>query len=145
MRLVIKTKVKQDIKSVWEGFNAELFLKLNPPFPKAKLLRFDGSKTNDQVHIELDFLVSKSQWVSHIVDHGEGDSEIFFVDEGVKMPSMFKEWRHRHRIVKDGEGTMIIDDITYKSPNVLLDYLLLPSLYLQFLYRIPVYKRFFTR
>lgn len=144
MRLQIKTKVEQDVNTVWEGFNEQLFLQLNPPFPKVALLRFDGSTTGDIVHLELDFLVYKSNWVSKIIDHGASESEIYFVDEGVELPGIFKFWKHRHRIVRDGNQSIIIDDITFKSPFVLMDWLLIPTLWLQFLYRKPVYKRFFS-
>ena len=144
MHLIIKTKVEQDIQAVWENFNEDLFLKLNPPFPKVRLLRFDGSTTGDEVHLALNFLLFKQIWKSKITDHGISESEIYFVDEGIQLPGFFKYWKHRHRIVKDNTGTLIIDDITFRSPFKLLDLLLLPSLWLQFLYRKPVYKRFFS-
>jgi len=145
MKITVKTNVQEDIKAVWAGFNADLFLKLNPPFPPVKLLRFDGSTTGDEVHLEINFLVNKSLWVSKIVDHGESANEIYFIDEGAKLPGMFKRWKHRHRIVKNGTESTIIDEIEFHSPFVLLDYLLLPSLWLQFLYRKPVYKRIFAK
>jgi ligand-binding SRPBCC domain-containing protein len=46
-------------------------------------------------------------------------------------------------MVKDDEGTIIIDDITFRTPSILTDYLFYPLLYLQFLYRKPIYKKVF--
>ena len=40
---------------------------------------------------------------------------------------------------------MIIDEIEYRAPNLLLGRVLWPALYLQFLYRRPVYRRFFQK
>ena len=77
MRISIETKVSQNAQEVWAGFNQDLFLALNPPFPKAKLLRFDGSTTNDEVHLEIDFILFKSEWKSLITAHGESEEEIF--------------------------------------------------------------------
>ncbi|MGB0522069.1 MAG: SRPBCC family protein [Flammeovirgaceae bacterium] len=145
MRLIIKTKVAQSLNEVWKGFSAELFKQLNPPFPLVNLKRFDGSETGNEVHLELNFIAFKSQWVSVITDHDLQDDEIYFIDEGKVLPKLFKYWKHRHRILKDGENSIIVDDITFKSPSVILDILLLPALYLQFLYRIPIYKRVFSK
>ena len=145
MRLVIKTKVAQDMESVWKGFNEQLFKQLNPPFPLVNLKRFDGSETGNEVHLELNFILFKSQWVSLITEHAKQEDEIYFVDEGIRLPALFKYWRHKHRVVKDGENSIIVDDITFKSFSPVLDVFLLPALYGQFLYRKPVYKRFFSR
>ena len=72
--------------------------------------------------------------------------KFFFIDEGLKLPSFFKFWKHHHRIVKNTTGCVIIDDITFKSANLLLDYLLFfQGCYLQFLYRVPIYKRIFSK
>ena len=43
MKLILKTNVKQSPQQVWAGFNQSLFEKLAPPFPRVRLLRFDGS------------------------------------------------------------------------------------------------------
>ncbi len=143
MNIKISTKVNQSLLKVWEGFNLELFSKLAPPFPPVEVKEFGGCLKGDKVHLELNFLLFKQDWISDIVDQKRTESEIYFIDEGTKLPFFLSYWQHRHRLVKDDEGTMIIDDITFKTPTILTDYLFYPLMYLQFLYRKPIYKKVF--
>ena len=144
MRITICTEVEQDYQSVMKGFNQELFMKLNPPFPPVRLLRFDGCRKDDIVALELNFIFFKQQWVSTIREDGLDEEEFYFIDEGVKLPFFLKHWHHHHRVLQRGAGAKIIDDITFRSPSLLLDLLLWPVMWLQFLYRKPVYKRLFS-
>ena len=144
MRIVISTQVKQPFQTVFAGFEKELFLKLNPPFPKVKLKRFDGSQTGDIVTIELNFLLFKQTWVSKIIDHQSNQDEIYFIDQGIKLPFFLKSWQHQHRILNEGHQARIVDDIDYKTPFWLMDYLMYPLMYVQFLYRKPIYRRYFA-
>ena len=143
MNIKISTKVNQSLLKVWEGFNLELFSKLAPPFPPVKVKEFGGCLKGDKVHLELNFLLFKQDWISDIVDQKRTESEIYFIDEGTKLPFFLSYWKHKHRLVKDDEGTLIIDDIIFKTPTILTDYLFYPLMYLQFLYRKPIYKRVF--
>jgi ligand-binding SRPBCC domain-containing protein len=61
------------------------------------------------------------------------------------LPFFLKYWRHHHRIVQDGQSTRIIDDIHFRSPLLLFDFLLWPVLWLQFLYRKPIYRNVFRK
>ena len=143
MNIKISTKVNQSLLKVWEGFNLELFSKLAPPFPPVEVKEFGGCLKGDKVHLELNFLLFKQDWVSDIVDQKRTESEIYFIDEGTKLPFFLSYWKHKHRLVKDDEGTLIIDDIIFKTPTILTDYLFYPLMYLQFLYRKPIYKKVF--
>jgi ligand-binding SRPBCC domain-containing protein len=143
MRITISTPVKQSRRPVAQGFNEELFKKLSPPFPPVKLLRFDGSSKGDTVALELNFIFFKQVWESHITESGETEREWYFVDEGVKLPFFLRYWQHRHRVVQTGTHATIIDDITYETPFLLTDYLMYPVMWLQFVYRQPVYRRVF--
>ncbi len=145
MRLYISTTVEQDYRSVMRGFTQDLFLKLNPPFPPVKLLRFDGCKKDDVVSLELNFLLFRQNWISRIVEDGLTDREFHFIDVGTQLPFFLKYWRHHHRIVQDGQSTRIIDDIHFRSPLLLFDFLLWPVLWLQFLYRKPIYRNVFRK
>ncbi|MFK7908159.1 MAG: hypothetical protein AB8B69_23715 [Chitinophagales bacterium] len=140
MHFQIKTPVQQSPQNVFVGFDRKLFMALNPPLMPLKLLRFDGCKTGDEVHLELAFGM---KWISLVTDFQERDDEIFFIDEGVQLPFFLSYWRHKHRIVKDGTGTILIDDITYRSSSKIMDYLLYPVLWAQFKYRSPVYRKLF--
>ena len=144
MKINISTKVEQDYLSVKEGFNENLFLKLSPPFPPVKLLRFDGSSTGDKVILELNFIFFKQQWVSDITADNTDEKEFYFIDEGTKLPFFLKTWKHKHRIIKDGKSSIIRDEIAFKAPNGILTLFLYPALYLQFLYRKPIYKKIFA-
>ena len=144
MRIKISTLVKQPYKKVFEGFDQNLFIKLAPPFPPVKLLRFDGCKVDDRVALRLNFIFFKQIWESLITDYQNNEQEISFMDEGVKLPFFLKYWKHHHRIIKEGEQTQIVDDISFKTPFFLFDYLMYPALYLQFLYRKPIYRKIFS-
>ncbi len=144
MRLTIKTIVSARIPRIQQGFTDELFLNLNPPFPPVKLLQFDGCKIGDKVHLELNFLLFKQEWISEITAEGETPDEWFFVDEGTTLPFFLKTWRHHHRICKVSENSSaIIDDFTYSTGTIFTDILLYPALFFQFIYRKPIYKRVF--
>lgn len=145
MKLKISTTVQQNHRQVFDGFTRDLFLKLSPPFPPVKLRRFDGCHTDDRVELQLNFIFFKQTWESLITDFQDNDQEIYFIDEGVKLPFFLKYWRHHHRIVKVGDQTKIIDDITFKTPFLLTNYLMYPALYLQFLYRKPIYRKVFRK
>jgi ligand-binding SRPBCC domain-containing protein len=143
MKINIETRVQQYYLKVKEGFNETLFTKLSPPFPPVKLLRFDGSKKGDLVSLELNFLFFKQKWTSEITEDKTTDQEFYFIDKGVELPFFLKEWQHKHRIINSGTGSIIRDEITYKSGFSLMTLLLYPALFIQFLYRKPIYKKIF--
>lgn len=143
MKINIETQVEQDYLKVKDGFNETLFTKLSPPFPPVKLLRFDGSKKGDFVSLELNFLFFKQKWTSEITEDKTTDQEFYFIDKGIELPFFLKEWQHKHRIINSKKGSIIRDEITYKSGFSLLTLLLYPALFLQFLYRKPIYRKIF--
>ncbi len=145
MQITIRTLVKQSKAAVKERFTSDLFLALNPPFPPVKLKRFDGCKKGDKVALELNFMLFKQDWVSDITDDGESDQEWYFVDRGIKLPFFLETWEHRH-IVREVNGeASIIDDIQFSTGFGLTDLLMYPALYLQFLYRKPIYRKYFNK
>jgi ligand-binding SRPBCC domain-containing protein len=143
MKINIETPVEQDYLKVKEGFNESLFTKLSPPFPPVKLIRFDGSKKGDLVTLELNFIFFKQKWTSEITEDETTNLEFYFVDKGVELPFFLKEWQHKHRIIKSTKGSIIRDEITFKSGFSLLTLLLYPALFVQFIYRKPIYKKIF--
>ena len=145
MKLTIQTSVQQSYQQVWAGFTKDLFTKLNPPFPPVKVIRFDGCLKGDIVELELNFLVFKQSWKSLITDQQTTDVDIFFLDEGIKLPFFLSSWRHYHRIIKDSNSTIIADEIEFRTPTILTDYLLYPLLWAQFAYRKPIYRSVFNR
>ena len=127
------------------GFTRELFVALAPPFPRLRLLRFDGSRTGDQVEIELDTLVKRLRWTSLITDDGvRPDGTHFFVDEGQTLPPPLRYWQHRHLVQPaPNGGSIIVDDLEYRTASPLLDALLYPAMWAQFAWRKPIYRRWF--
>lgn len=145
MHLSISTKVRAYYLQVKEGFTQDLFLKLNPPFPPVKLLRFDGCKKGNQVILELNFILFKQKWESDITMDNTDDKVFEFVDVGVRLPFFLKSWNHHHIVRHISENECeIVDDIHFNTPFILLDYLMYPALYLQFLYRKPIYRKIFN-
>jgi ligand-binding SRPBCC domain-containing protein len=144
MKLKIETLVKSNLGIVKAGFNESLFLKLSPPFPTVKLIKFDGCNKGDKVTIELNFILFKQIWDSEIIDESSTNDTWFFVDKGVKLPFFLKNWHHTHSIKTSNEGAKIIDDVTFTTGTLLTDILTYPFLWMQFLYRKPIYKRAFN-
>ncbi len=143
MKIQIETQVNQSIHQVWKGFDEKLFMALAPPFPKVKLLRFDGCKAGDEVQIELNFFGLKQHWFAKIMSQTQSETEYQFVDVGTEMPIFVKKWTHTHSIIQEASGAIIIDNIEFQTWNIITDLLFYPTFYLQFLYRKPIYKRFF--
>ena len=147
MHVLLRTAVAQPPAQVMAGFTRELFVALAPPFPRLRVLRFDGCLTGDQVEIELDTLVKRLPWTSLMVDHGQlPDGTLFFVDEGQVLPPPLRFWRHRH-LIQPGPngGSIIVDDLEYRSGSKALDVLLRPAMWAQFAWRRPIYRRWFGR
>ncbi len=145
MKIRLSTKVEQDYLSVYHGFDKELFKALKPPLLPLELLRFDGSRKGDEVHIKLGKGWLAQDWHALITEDNIGKEEAYFIDKGIKLPFFLKNWEHRHRVMKTGNGATIIDDITYKTPTLLTDYLMYPVMWLQFAARKPVYRRIFKK
>ncbi|MEZ4900785.1 MAG: hypothetical protein R2822_03050 [Spirosomataceae bacterium] len=143
MKLSLQTPVQRPYKQVWLGFTEELFQKLSPPFPPVKVIQFDGCKKGDSVILELNFFLFKQRWTSLITEQEINKSEIFFVDEGIKLPFFLSFWKHRHRIIKNQNQTIISDEIEFRTPFWGTDYLFYPLLWLQFAYRKPIYRKVF--
>ncbi len=146
MHLYIRTRVAATPAQVWQGFTRELFLALAPPFPPFQLLRFDGCQRGDEVHIELGAGPLRQRWNSLITDHGTTpDGTHYFVDEGQLLPAPLRYWRHRHLMQPaPGGGCFIVEDIEYRTSSGLLDRLLFPVMWAQFVWRRPIYRRWFS-
>ena len=145
MRVTIRTAVAQPPAQVMAGFTRDLFVALAPPFPKLRVVRFDGCHTGDRVEIELDTVVKRLPWTSLIIDNGElPNGTLFFVDEGRILPPPLRFWRHRHLMEPGPGGTcVIVDDLEFRTASPLLDALLYPAMWAQFAWRKPIYRRWF--
>ena len=145
MRLHLKTTVQQDYLSVFHAFDERLFRKLAPPFPKLKLLRFDGSEVGDMVEVELQTGVKSFRWTSLITQREITETEAWFVDTGQELPPPLRRWRHKHLVTKNGKGAVIHDIIDYSTGFKPLDLLLYPLMLAQFGMRKPIYRKMFQK
>lgn len=143
--IVIKTRIENKTPpELLELFNEDLFRALKPPSLNLQIVRFDGCKTHDEIHLKLDlFGAFNQEWISLITDHHESFEECYFVDEGKKLPAPLKYWRHRHRLVRiNDHASYVVDDITFSTGNKALDLILYPALFSMFSYRIPIYRKY---
>ncbi|MGK7393807.1 MAG: SRPBCC family protein [Candidatus Cyclobacteriaceae bacterium M3_2C_046] len=145
MKIRITTTVPAHWEIVTGNFNQDLFIRLNPPFPPVKLIRFDGSRPGDLVSLQLNFFLFKQIWESEITEEKTTQDFHYFIDEGKRLPFFLKYWKHKHLIWKRSDGYADIEDnIEYKGPFGLLSLLLWPVLYFQFKYRQPIYRQYFN-
>ena len=144
MNFSVKTIITNTTKeAVLGGFSSTLFLKIAPPFPKLKLMRYDGCEKGDEVHLQLDFFFYKTNWISVIVESGATETKLYFTDIGTTVPAPIKSWQHRHIIWQKESSVVIEDNVTYGCGNKLMEAILFIPFYLLFLYRKPIYKRYF--
>ncbi len=145
MQLHLKTNVRQDYRQVFDAFDEELFRKLAPPYPKLKLLRFDGSAPCDMVEVELQTGIKSFRWTSLITERTITDTEAWFTDEGQQLPPPLKLWHHKHLLTANGTGATIHDIINYSTDIKLLDMAMYPIMLAAFGMRKPVYRKLFGK
>ncbi|WP_018476308.1 SRPBCC family protein [Pontibacter roseus] len=143
MRLHLKTTVQQDYLSVFQAFDERLFRRLAPPYPRLKLLRFDGSEPGNVVEVELQTGVKSFRWTSLITERQITDTAAWFVDEGQELPPPLRHWRHKHLVSRQDTGATIHDIIDYSTGSKVLDALLYPLMLAGFGMRKPVYRKIF--
>ena len=142
---LIHTLVKGNYQAVMAQFDRDLFEKLSPPGAGVDLVRFDGSKKGDVVHIRLKLFGFITQdWISDITDDGVTDEEAFFIDQGSTLPFFLTFWKHRHVVkIVGGDQSEIIDDIQFQTPWWIPGFLMYPIMWAQFAYRKPIYRKYF--
>ncbi|SDK80934.1 Ligand-binding SRPBCC domain-containing protein [Catalinimonas alkaloidigena] len=144
MKVIVRTQVRCPLEQVWQRFDQELFEALAPPFPPVRLLRYDGNQEGDQVHLSLDLGVVQFAWVSLITEVRRSETESYFVDEGLALPPLLTYWRHRHRLLRlSAHHTLIIDEVEYRMASRAVEIAAAPGFWAQFLYRQPIYRRYF--
>lgn len=142
MNILIKTLVTAEFEQVHPAFDEQLFEALAPPLLPVKLIRFDGSKKGDEVHLKFPL---NMKWISVITDNQLDKNKMSFIDEGKKLPFPLTFWKHEHLVLRNNNQTEIVDNIHYQTRHKVLDWLMYPLLYIQFLYRKPVYKKYFHK
>lgn len=141
----VSTTVQASVENIRQKFTADLFVHLNPPFPPVKLLRFGGNEPGAEVELEMNFLLFKQRWVSHISTAEQSENKWFFIDEGVQLPFFLQSWRHVHLVEQAAGYSTITDRITLSGPLWLPDFLLVFLFKGLMMYRKPVYRRIFGK
>jgi ligand-binding SRPBCC domain-containing protein len=139
----VTTVVQASLEKIQQNFTADLFSRLNPPFPPVKLLHFGGNETGAEVILEMNFLLFKQRWVSRITAAERTENRWFFVDEGIDLPFFLRSWKHIHLVEQSGKQSSISDQISLSGPTWIPDILLLWLFKALMLYRKPVYRRIF--
>lgn len=143
-KVVQKTKVQGNFLDVENAFDRPLFEFLLPIFPKVELKRFDGCSVGDKV--ELFFPGFGFQWHTQITVRSGNEEECWFIDEGSILPTPLKKWKHTHRFIKISETeTIIQDEYNFSCSNKVFEILMIPIIYLGFLPRKRLYKKFFRQ
>ncbi len=137
LKMTLRCRVTSSPEVMWQSHTQELFLALKPPLVPLKLLRFDGCKTGDEVHLQ----VSGQLWVSVITEAFKTPQECRFVDEGKVLPFPLRYWRHAHIMRQEESGPVMIDAIEFSSGRRWLDFILWPLLWPSFKWRHPIYRR----
>ncbi|MEM6632109.1 MAG: hypothetical protein AAF694_20700 [Bacteroidota bacterium] len=146
MKICIRTPVTESPMDVLERFDRTLFEALTPPGAQVELIRFDGSKMGDIVHLRLKLLgFIEQDWISDIIEDGSTEERAYFIDQGTQLPFFLTFWKHKHIVEKAEWGSTIVDDIEFKTPLWLPSFLLYPVLYAQFAFRKPIYQKFFGK
>lgn len=82
---------------------------ISPPYPILSVLS-DTTRVvaGAEFRIELDFLCFRQQWLTRVEEVAPDGSFVDTFSAGV-----FRGWRHTHRFVPEGAGTVIVDEVEY--------------------------------
>ncbi len=144
MKLIFETKVSAPFNRVRTLIGKELFQALISPWQSIEIVRFDGTRVGDEVHLNINMGLI-FPWISKIVDSSVRDDEWSFIDVGVKTFPLIKSWHHIHLFrAIDTTTTLIRDEINFECQNPFLEYPMYVMLFPQFAFRRYGYKKFFN-
>ncbi len=126
-------------------FDFSFLSELSPPMMKPEAVVYEGNRPGAKIHFRLKTPFGKKDWKGEINGYGETPDEIWFSDEGKEIPFGIKTWHHKHRLIKTEYGTKIRDEVEVTFKNALLTPLLAPGIWLQFLYRKPLYSKIIAK
>lgn len=141
--ITVSTPINAPYTLVCDHFNEALFYSLTPVFPPVRLLKYEGEQPGDTVAVQLWFFGLWLTWETIITERSESDEETYFVDESTLLPWFLKSWRHKHIIQKQGEGTLIIDQVNFEPVSYMPAWFLKLGIRKQFLRRRPLYQKYF--
>jgi ligand-binding SRPBCC domain-containing protein len=116
--------------------------RLTPPWEKSRVVQAApslrvGSRTVVMVR------VAPLVWIRTESLHTVYEPPLLFVDEMVRGP--FRRWHHRHEIVPDGAGALLVDAIDFEPPLGALGRAFAPLMVLPRLRKLFAYRHEVTR
>jgi ligand-binding SRPBCC domain-containing protein len=126
-------------------FDFDLLRALSPPMMKPDLVSYGGYAPGTTIHFRLNTPFGIKDWKGMITEYRENEAEIYFIDQGVELPFGIKSWKHKHRLIRTTYGTEIRDEVEFSFYGVLSRLVLTPGIWLQFLYRKPLYSKIISR
>jgi len=142
VKFVVESKIRDvNIQDVYSVFDFRLLTALSPPMMKPEAKIYEGNKLGDQLYFVIRTPIGGFPWKGKVTEESITENEIYFVDEGTEMAFGMSTWKHKHRLIKINDGTLIRDEVFFDTKNRLLKYVLLPGVWMQFLYRKPLYEK----
>jgi ligand-binding SRPBCC domain-containing protein len=146
MKFQMSTPVRGHVpKEIINVFDFDLLRALSPPMMKPELISYGGYAPGTKIHFRLNTPFGTKDWKGMISEYSENETEIYFTDEGVELPFGIKTWKHKHRLIRRHYGTEIRDEVEFSFYGVLSRLFFTPGIWLQFLYRKPLYRKIISR
>lgn len=132
-------------KEIINIFDFDLLRALSPPMMKPDLVSYGGYAPGTKIHFRLNTPFGIKDWKGSISEYRESEAEIYFTDVGLELPFGIKTWKHKHRLIRTAYGTEIRDEVDCSFSNFMAKSFLPPGIWLQFLYRKPLYAKIISR
>lgn len=144
MKLTFECRLACPLETLIAGFDEQLFRALSPPFPQVLILQFDGIKTGDKVNLELDFLLFRWKWFGRITSSEPTEKGYTFTDKAEILPPFLSSWEHHHILEESGSGSIIRDEINFRSGKGWPDWLVSLLIRMQMNPRKKKYRAYFS-
>lgn len=94
------------------------FERLTPPWQPVSLARHEGIRDGDHAVIRLGTRRVGLDWVAEHRGYDDGclDGDGACQFEDVQLSGPFGAWHHTHRMIPDGDGSILEDDVRYELP-----------------------------
>lgn len=145
LKLHFESPVQAAFEKVVSGFNVDLFRALCPPFPRVKILRFDGIEEGNLIELRLNFILFQWRWFGKIISFQKSTDKLSFVDAGTKLPPFLTFWEHTHTVLRSERTSIIRDEICFLPAGGWPVFLVKWMIILQMQPRKRIYQEFFTR
>jgi ligand-binding SRPBCC domain-containing protein len=143
VQFTLRTRVAQPVEAVFPVFGEAAFVEtLAPRFMGLRVTKI-GLQLGDEIQVQFTRLGPRGPWVSRIDSMEKGEPAIWFVDRSVELPWPFSAFHHRHGFVRDGTGTLLVDNPTFSVSPRILGIFVYPLLRLSFGMRVGVYRKRF--